>query len=466
MKKYDLVVIGSGPAGEKAAVKAAYFGFKVAVIEREMGYGGAVVHTGTLPSKTLKETALFFSGKNDKGLYGADRDFQDEANLESFMYRQKLVSEQSNREVLDNFKRHNVDIFKGVASFESEHVVDVGGKKLFGDKILIATGSYPFQPSEIPFDRDRIHDSDSILEIKKIPSSLCIVGAGVIGCEYATIFATMGTKVHLVNSRDEILGFLDKEIADKLSSLMVKDGIETHFGESIKHVKAPLTPEDNVCVELQSGDVLEVDMFLYAAGRSGRTKDLNCSNAGVEIGKREVIVVNEHYQTSVPHIYAAGDVIGFPALASTSMDQGRVAVSHMFGTKDLDSLPKVFCYGIYTIPEVSTVGMTEETAIAQKISYFVGRASYNKMPRGRIMGTQDGMMKMIFDRNDMTILGVHLIGPLAAELVHYGMSLVEDKKNIHQVLASVFNFPTLHELYKYACYDALGNLSGHKLKEH
>jgi NAD(P) transhydrogenase len=299
----------------------------------------------------------------------------------------------------------------------------------------------------------------------RIPESLCIVGAGVIGCEYATIFAVMGCKVYLVNNSDRILPFLDSEIAHALVTQMHEDGINILFNASIEEMIVPDDVKDNIHIRLKSGMEFDVDMFLFAAGRSGTTRDLHCENAGVELGKREAVNVNDKYQTSQDNIYAVGDVIGFPALASTSMDQGRVAVSHIFGIHDLDALPKLFPYGIYTIPEVSMVGITEEQALADSMNYIAGRAHYAKVPRGRIMGAKTGVLKIIVSKDDMVIRGVHIMGRLATELIHYGLAIVEAEKTVNEVVATVFNFPTLHDLYKYACFDALGNLSGHKIKD-
>ena len=470
LEEYDLAVIGSGPAGEKAAVKAAYFGRHVALIERDSALGGAGVNTGTLPSKTLKETALYYSGKYDKGLYGADRDFESQTSIAEFMFRKGLVIAAGNTEVDDNLRRHRVDILKGTASFIDANRIRIeqnagASIEIKAANIIIATGSYPAHPGGIPFDEERIHDSDSILKISRLPRSLCIVGAGVIGCEYATIFSAMGVEVTLVNHADRILGFIDEEISAELVRTMAADGIEIAFGASVEKVTFAGEANEEVIVRLNDGHEFSVDMFLFAAGRSGTTRDLNCVAAGIALGKRETVLVDGSYRTNIANIYAVGDVIGFPALASTSMDQGRVAVSHMFQINDFDTLPKVFPYGIYTIPEVSMVGLTEEQAAASGVAYFVGRAHHAKMARGMILGAKSGMMKLIIRKSDSVILGVHLIGQQSSELIHYGLTLVKDSKSIMEVISTVFNYPTLHELYKYACYDALGNLSGRKLKE-
>lgn len=469
--EFDLVVIGSGPAGEKAAVKAAYFGKKVAVIEKESVVGGAGVNTGTLPSKTLKETALFFSGRYEKGLYKTEKVLTEGTRIDDFLYRQRLVKDQVESEVRQNISVHNVSIIHGFATFEDAHHIVVSSKdgttrRIRSENFVIATGSYPFHPEGIPFDADCVQDSDTILHINRIPGSMVIVGAGVIGCEYATIFATMGAQVHLVNNSSNILPFLDHEIAQALVDEMRNGGIEILFDSNI--VKVERFEKDGkpaVRTELSTGVVLETDMFLYAAGRNGGTNGLGLDKAGVELGKRQAILVDDHYRTNIPNIFAVGDVIGFPALAATGMDQGRVAISHMYDIHDLDRLPKLFPYGIYTIPEVSMVGMTEQQARDQKLEYAVGVAHHAFTHRGRIMGLESGFLKLIFLKESLTIVGAHLIGPLSAEIIHFGQTLVADRKTVTDVIGMVFNYPTLHDLYKYACYDGLGNLSGRKLRK-
>ncbi|MBS0620664.1 MAG: Si-specific NAD(P)(+) transhydrogenase [Verrucomicrobia bacterium] len=462
MHTFDLIVIGTGPAGEKAAVKAAYFGYKVAIVEKEKIFGGAMVVTGTLPSKTLKETALFISGKYEKGIYGVERTLSHKATVEDFMFRRKQVTASAAVEIEENLKRHGVSIFKGAAHFEDPHTLSVGGEKLSGKYILIATGSYPYHPPTIPFDNSRVHDSDTILQIERIPSSLCIVGAGVIGCEYATIFAAMGTKVYLVNDKEHILPFIDHEVSSDLVTQMHASGIEILFNNSIETITAPQGAD--IQIHLKNGENLSVDMFLFAAGRSGQIQELGCEQLGLNLGKRGQILVDATYRTNIPHIYAVGDVIGFPALASTSMDQGRVAVAHIFQTQDLEHLPSHFPYGIYTIPEVSMVGVTEEEAKTRHLSYCTGKARYADMARGKILGAKSGFLKLVFSRDELRILGVHIIGHIASELIHYGVMLVEEKKNLQDLIGQVFNFPSLHDLYKYAAYDGLSNFTGHKVK--
>ncbi len=468
MKKYDLIVIGSGPAGEKAAAKAAYFKYKVAVIEKKAELGGAGVNTGTLPSKTLKEAAVYFSGVLEKGLYGLDRRLLGRPSIEDFMYREHLVRTEMEKSVRDNIVNHKIDLYHGVASFESQNEILVRGEKeeiIWGTNILIATGSYPYHPPNIPIDGVRIHDSDSILKITRFPRSLCIIGAGVIGCEYATIFASMKTDVYLINDKRRILTFLDEDISEGLVKQMENLDMNILFEAKIKEIRKPKNNNDLIDVELETGISFHTDMVLYAAGRTGTVHELNIEKVGVKVGARQAIEVNSNYQTNIPNIYAVGDVIGFPALASTSMDQGRVAVSHMFNTKDLDAIPKIFPYGIYTIPEVSMVGSTEEQAKKDNIDYCIGTALYKNCTRGKIRGNNSGFLKIIFRRKDLAVIGVHILGELATELIHYGMGLVENEKTLLEVLSVVFNYPSYHELYKNASYDGLGNLSGHKVRE-
>lgn len=462
-----MIVIGTGPAGEKAAVKAGYFGHKVAIIEKERVYGGAEVVTGTLPSKTLKETALFLSGKFEKGIYGIERGLEHEASVEDFMYRKNYVSASAAQEIYENLIRHGITIFHGTASFEDAHTIRIKGETeelIWGEYIIIATGSYPHHPKNIPFDGKRILDSDTILQIHRFPSSLCIVGAGVIGCEYATIFATIGAKVYLVNDKEHILPFIDHEISTELVNQMQSANVEILFNKTVEEIIPAPSEKDTISVRLKTGEILLVDMFLFAAGRSGNIKDLQCDKIGLNVGSREQIFVDAEYRTNVPNVFAVGDVIGFPALASTSMDQGRVAVAHIFQTQDLEHLPSHFPYGIYTVPEVSMVGITEEEAIKRNLNFCIGKARYSDMPRGKIIGAKSGFLKLIFSRDELRILGVHVIGHLATELIHYGVMLVEEKKNLHDLIGQVFNFPTLHELYKYAGYDGLSNYTGHKVK--
>ena len=469
MKTYDLAVIGSGPAGEKAAVKAAYFGFKVILIEKEGQFGGAGVQTGTIPSKTLKESALHFSGVYEKGIYGLDYNFSHQATIKDFMFRKNIMSAAIGQEVYQNLQRHEVDVIHGMAQFNSPHTLTVESSDtdiriITAKFILIATGSYPFHPDHIPFDGKRVHDSNTILNIKEFPASMVVVGSGVIACEYATIYAAMGVKVSLVHNKATVLEFADEEISQALKEEMSNAGIGFYDHAEVVHVDIPSTEQLSLKITLKNGQEIIADMFLFAAGRNGNTKALNLKKAGLTTSKRELIEVNKFYQTAVPHIYAVGDVIGFPALASTSMDQGRMAVAHMFGAGDLDNISKTFPFGIYTIPEISMVGITEQSARLTGVEYFVGHSYYKNISRARIqMDHNIGFMKLIFDRKTKTVLGVHLMGQLATEIIHYGLTLVKDQRTLHDIISTVFNYPTLHDLYKYAAYDGLGVEAGHTI---
>ncbi|NBV43235.1 Si-specific NAD(P)(+) transhydrogenase, partial [bacterium] len=369
--------------------------------------------------------------KYERGVHGVEKKLEQKTTIEDFFYRKNVVQTTVESEVRHNFEVHHVDVIHGRASFRDSHVVEIttvhGVTAIRGEYILIATGSYPFHPSGIPFDGELIHDSDTILQIKKIPQTLAIVGAGVIGCEYATIFATMGTKVHLINDRDKVMPFLDAEISADLVEHMRKSGIEIVFNIGLKAVSRT---NEGLTVTLDNGSTIKTEMFLFAAGRSGSTAGLNCEAAGVKLGKREVVEVDSSFRSSTSNIFAVGDVIGFPALAATSMDQGRVAVSRMFSLNDLTSVTKDFPYGIYTVPEVSMVGMTEQEARAQNLDVCVGKANYSDMHRGRIMGVNEGFLKLVFEKNTLRVLGVHVIGPLATEIIHYGLLLVQDRKDL------------------------------------
>ena len=468
MVEYDLIVIGSGPAGEKAAVKAAYYGYRVALVEKEEMYGGAGTNTGTIPSKTLKETAVYLSGRRDKGVFGIERKLERGVSIKDFFYRKNKVVGIQSGEVRKNLMYHKIDLYRGTARFVDAHTVSVMGAEstdLHGKYIIIATGSYPVHPEGIPFNNVNIHDSDTILNIDFIPKSIVIVGAGVIGCEYATIFANMGSDVTLVNGHAEILPWLDREIAQAMMASMARDGIRFVLENRVENVTPPLPPQTTVKAFLATGEPIEAEVFLYAAGRAGNTKDLNLAAAGLSVNDRQLISVDSTYRTAVPNIYAVGDVIGFPALASTSMDQGRVAVAHIFGLHDLERIASDFPYGIYTIPEVSCYGMTEERAKKEAIAYFTGRAFYEDMPRGRILGADRGFLKLVVESGTDRVLGVHIFGPIATELIHFGMELIDNKQTLGHIISTIFNCPTIHELYKYAAYNAL-SLRGRTEAEH
>ena len=460
MERYDLIVIGSGPAGEKGAAQAAYFGKRVALIERAPHVGGAGVNTGTIPSKTLRETALYFSGLQQRGLYGVDYTVKSNLTVRDFMYREREVVSSLRELVEQNIARHQIDLIHGEAAFEEPHTVRVTRPNapdvlLGGDVILIATGSIPNRGRDIPFDDPRIYDSDTILHMDRLPRSLGVVGAGVIGCEYATIFAALGIRVTLIDGRDRLLGFLDAEISDRLRLQMELLGVDVRFSEGATRIE----PEtEAVRLDLKRGGTLKVDSALFAAGRLGNTRGLGLERIGIPVGDRGHLTVNEHYQTVIPHIYAAGDVIGFPALAATSMEQARVAMCHAFDFKYKTRVAPLLPLAVYTIPEVAMVGETEESCREKGIDYCVGRAFYRANARGQITGDLAGQIKLVFRASDKALLGVHIIGETASELIHIGLMVMQASRTIDAFIEAVFNYPTLGDAYKYAAYDGLGAL--------
>lgn len=460
MERYDLIVIGSGPAGEKGATQAAYFGKRVALIEQAPHVGGAGINTGTIPSKTLRETALYFSGLQARGLYGVDYTVKSDLTVRDFMYREQEVVRSLRELVERNIARHSIDLIHGEALFEDPRTVRVkrGNEPdllLRGDVILIATGSIPNRGRDIPFDDPRIYDSDTILQMDRIPRSLGVVGAGVIGCEYATIFAALGIRVTLIDGRDRLLPFLDAETSDRLRLQMGLLGVDVRLRDGVTRIEAEA---EAVRLDLKRGASLEVDSALFAAGRLGNTQGLGLERIGIPVGDRGHLTVNERYQTAIPHIYAAGDVIGFPALAATSMEQARVAMCHAFDLKFKTRVAPVFPLAVYTIPEVSMAGETEETCREKGIDYCVGRALYRANARGQITGDLTGQIKLVFRASDKALLGVHIIGEAASELIHVGLMVMQADGTIDAFIEAVFNYPTFGEAYKYATYDGLGAL--------
>jgi NAD(P) transhydrogenase len=467
MEAYDLVVIGAGPAGEKGAAQAAYFGKRVAIVEKGK-VGGAVVNTGTLPSKTLRETALYLSGLKQRGLYGVDYTLNKEVTVDDLFYRKKAVVDSHLGLVKENIDRHNIDLFRGVACLEDPWTVRVigGGKslRLKGHYILAATGSRPHRPADVPFDGEYVYDSDSILNLKRIPSSLVVVGAGVIGSEYTTVFAALGIPVTVVDRGERLLPFLDREISDILLNQMRSLGVRVMFSRRVEGIQVR-QKEECVSVCLNGGEEVRAQAVLFCGGRSGNTEKLGLEKVGVKMGPRGRIEVNEHFQTSVSNIYAAGDVVGFPALASTSMEQGRVAACHAFNLEYKRCVSPLVPYGVYTIPEISMVGESEDSLSLNGQEYLVGRASYRSNPRGQIMGDTAGLLKLLFSPEDQKLLGVHIIGERACELIHIGQACMYFEGTLDFFIQNVFNFPTLSDVYKYAAYDGLGNLQRFKERQ-
>lgn len=463
---FDLVVIGCGPAGEKAGAQAAYFGKRVAVIERAEHMGGSSINTGTVPSKTLRESALYFSGLQQRGLYGIDYSLKDNLTVHDFMHHEREVVDMERKRILKNLELHKIELLRGQASFEDAHTVTVTGaagtRTITGTVILIATGSKPNRPAEIAFDDVHTFDSDTFLQMERIPKTLAVIGGGVIGCEYASIFMALGVRVTLVDGRDKLLPFLDAEISDRLRDRLKQLGMEFWFNERPVKVENSAT---GVTLTMKSGRTMEAEAALFAAGRRAAVDGLALEKAGLAVNDRGYLAVDDNYRTKVPHIYAAGDVIGFPALASTSMEQGRVAVCHAFGFKYKQRVASMLPMGVYTIPEISAAGETEESCKEKNLDCVVGRALYANNARGHIAGDTSGMLKLIFARSDKKLLGVSIIGENATELIHIGMMVLDNGLTIDEFIEQVFNYPTLSELYKYAAYDGLGNLAGHKLRE-
>ena len=458
---FDLVVVGAGPAGEKAAAQAAYFGKRVVVIERAPEPGGAAVHTGTLPSKTLRETALYLSGYRARGLYeGVAVALEAGATLQQLMARKRAIAEAESLAIRKNLERHGVVYVQGHGRFAEAHSVEVEGPAgrhvVRGQWFLIATGSRPRRPPDIDFADDQIHDSDEVLEIRELPRSLVVLGGGVIGCEYACMFAALGIPVTLVDTRAEILPFLDREMVERLSQAMQHVGVRLLCGRPWTSVRRRGA---QVVVMLEDGHELVSDQLLFTAGRIGCSDDLGLERVGVELDSRGYIRVDRRYRTSIDNVMAAGDVIGFPALASASMEQGRVAVCHAFGFAYKQAVADVMPYGIYTIPEVSAVGETEQTCRAKGIEYVVGRALYENNARGRIAGDREGMTKLVVERATRRLLGVHVIGERATELVHVGQAVLHLGGPVDLFIDMVFNYPSLAESYKYAAYQCLAALA-------
>ena len=458
---YDLIVIGSGPGGEKGAAQAAYFGKRVALVEKEAVFGGAAANTGTLPSKTLRETSLFLSGFKHRQLSGIQLHQAKDVTVGTFLAHERSIKEAERGRIEANLVRHQIDIYQGTAGFVDAHTVRVKGdgeeRTLSAEVFLIATGSSPRLLPNIPYEDGRVYNSDTILNLARLPKAMCVVGGGVIGCEYACIFNELGARVLLVESRERLLGFLDEEISANLQERMEGNGIHVALEDQLEMVGAE---PDCIKIQMRSGSCHEADTLMLSAGRTSNIAELNLEGIGVETGKRGLLLVNQRYQTNIDHIYAVGDVIGFPALASTSMEQGRVAMVHAFDLGYKPALAAVLPYGIYTIPECSMAGKSESELRDEGTPYVVGRARYRDNARGQIIGDRHGMLKLLFDLSDgqnMRLVGVHVIGEQATELVHIGLSALLMQGTEEIFINTCYNYPTLSEMYKYAAYDALGN---------
>lgn len=452
-------MIGSGPAGEKGAAQAAYFGKKVALIERAPWLGGAGINTGTVPSKTLRETALYFSGLRQRGLYGIDYSLKEGLTVADFMHRERVVVEQQRALVRRNMDRHQVAVIHGTGSIASPTTVRVTAdgvaRELTTRFILVATGSSPHHPDGIPFDHPRVRDSDTILQLDHIPRTMAVVGGGVIGIEYASIFTALGVQVTMIEGRERLVPFVEGELAQRLQDRLASLGLRFVMNTRVQHVE---TADTHVALTLTTGDLVKADVALWCAGRQSNVEGLGLEAVGVKLGKRGLVMVDEHYRTAVPSIYAAGDVIGFPALASTSMEQARVAMVHAFNLRYKVRVSPVLPLAVYTVPEVAMVGLTSEQCAERGIPFLSGKAGYDKSARGQIIGDTGGLLKLVFSPSDKRLLGAHIIGELASELIHIAAAVLAREGTIDEFIDSVYNFPSLSDSYKYAAYDGLGNL--------
>jgi NAD(P) transhydrogenase len=461
---YDLIVIGSGPAGQRAAIQAAKLNKRVAVAERKSVVGGVCINVGTIPSKTLREAVMYLSGYRLRGIYGASYTVKEKISIEDLLYRVDYVVLHEIEVIRHQLRRNGVDLFAAEASLIDAHTVRLqfidgqSQRDVTTTNVVIATGTKATEDDNSRFDGQLTFTSDEILGLKKLPKTLTVVGGGVIGCEYACIFAALGVRVTLIDKRDRLLPFVDNEIVDALVYHLRANRATLRLGEAVKQIE-PVRDEggERVRILLESGKQIITEKALYSIGRTGATRSLNLGSVNLESDGRGRLKVNENYQTGVPNIYAVGDVIGFPSLASTSMEQGRVAACHAFGI-DTKSIPELYPYGIYTIPEISTCGPNEEELTEQGIPYEIGKAQYKEIARGQIIGDDTGLLKLIFHLETRQLLSVHIIGEGASELIHIGQSVMAFGGKIDYFINTVFNYPTLAECYKVAAFDGINRL--------
>lgn len=459
---YDVIVIGCGPAGERAAILAARAGRRVAVIERSEVVGGAAVNWGTIPSKTLRESALFVYSQTRKKLEGIRTEISDEISIQDFMFRKEQVVQRELELINRSLAKHRIDVFRGSGFFVDEHQIAIVGSTgqqrgiLRGEIIVISTGSAPNHPPDVPFDGRFVFDSDTILELPSMPRSMVVLGAGVIGVEYAAVFTALGLEVTLVDTRPELLPYLDREIVDRLEQEMLRMGMVVIHDDTYALIETGNTSRPSVICRTKKGNALEADVLLYAIGRDGNTGSLNLDAIGMSSDGRGLIQVNENFQTVHDHIYAVGDVIGYPALASTSMEQGRRAMRHALGLEGINTRLAILPFAIYSIPEVSYVGKTEEQLRESGRDYIVGRGLYAYNPRAQIMSETGGLLKLLFDAETMKLEGAHIVGATASELIHTGLAFLRSGATAMIIADNLYNYPTLSDLYRHAAMEALG----------
>jgi len=459
---FDVVIVGGGPAGERAAIQAARAGKRVALVERQHVVGGTRINWGTIPSKTLRESALFVASLTRHKLHGIRCSIADELTVGELMYREQLVVQRELELVNASLARYAVEVIHGHGRFEDPHTLVVHSKdglarlRLHGEIMIIATGTRPNRPQDVPFDGERVFDSDTILALPRMPRSMIVLGAGVIGVEYASIFAALGLEVTLIDTRPELLPYLDREMAVLLERELRRAGIilihDDHYA-TIERLPAPLV---GVRLTTRRGERFEADVLLYCVGRDGNTDDLGLDTLGIAPNSYGLLDVNEHFQTAIPHIYAVGDVIGYPALASTAMEQGRQAIRHAFGIPGPRGRTQELPFAIYAIPEVSYIGQSEEALAAEGGEYVVGYGRYDLNPRGQIIGAEGGKLKLLFTTPDLTLRGVHIVGAHASELIHVGQAFLKAQATAHEIAETLYNYPTLSDLYRHAAMEALG----------
>jgi NAD(P) transhydrogenase len=461
LHEYDLLVVGSGPGGQRAAIAAAKLGRRVAVIDRKGMVGGVCVNTGTIPSKTLREAVLFLTGMNQRELYGTSYQVKEDITIGDLTARTHHVIAREADVVRTQLHRNHVRFYQGTASFLDPHTLVVSDPqadqetRVVGDKIVLATGTRPARPREIEFDGKRIVDSDGVLHLDHLPGSMVVVGAGIIGIEYASMFAALGTRVTVVERRPGMIDFADSEVVEALKFHLRDLSVSFRFNEIVDSVR--LTDRGTLTT-LRSGKQIPAEVVMYSAGRQGVTEDLDLARAGLEADERGRIKVGENYQTAVPHIYAVGDLIGFPALASTSMEQGRLAAHAAFDEVSSGMATELQPIGIYTIPEISYVGRTESELTESAIPYEVGISRYRELARGAIVGDSYGMLKLLVSPETRQLLGIHIFGTNATELIHIGQAIMGTEGTVDYLVNAVFNYPTLSETYKVAALDAVNKM--------
>ncbi|HEY2958784.1 MAG TPA: Si-specific NAD(P)(+) transhydrogenase [Actinomycetota bacterium] len=458
MYDYDLIVIGSGPGGQKAAIAAAKLGRRAAIVERTDMVGGVCINTGTIPSKTLREAILYLTGLSQRELYGQSYRVKQDITVQDLSSRTQHVVGREVDVILHQLSRNHVPLLAGTARFVDPHTIGVQGgpveREVTAANVVIAVGTRPARPDSVEFDGRTILDSDGILSLEQIPSSMVVVGAGVVGLEYASMFAALGTKVTVVERRPGMLEFCDEEVIESLRYHLRDLAVTFRFGESVAAVGS--RPGGTITV-LESGKRIPADTVLYSAGRQGLTDELELASAGLGADKRGRIKVGPDFRTEVDHIFAVGDVIGFPALAATSMEQGRLAAYAAFG-EPAHSLGDLLPIGIYTIPEISYVGSNEAQLTEASIPYEVGISRYRELARGQILGDSYGVLKLLVSLEDRRLLGVHVFGTNATEIVHIGQAVMGNGGTVDYLVDAVFNYPTLAEAYKVAALDAVNKL--------